>query len=129
MSRPRPTGALVALAALVLALAGCDSERRAISRDDLPDVPQEPTVVVELDDDGFDVDELEITTEDLVEFVNTGDDDHGVRTGDFRIDTGLLLPGESTFVVFDEEDRYDVVDVADDGHTLTVSATEPVPDD
>ena len=117
----------IALAAIacVVALAGCDSERRAISRDDLPEVPSEPTETVELGDDGFGVEQLEVTTQDLVEFVNTGDEDHGIRTSSSSIDTGLLFPGESTLVMFDQPDRYELFDVADDAHTMTVLATEP----
>ena len=111
--------------AVVLALAGCSSDRRAISREDLPEVPTEPSVVVELGDDGFGVDELDVRTDETVRFVNTGDDDHGVRTSTSSIDTGLLLPGESTVVMFDEADRYRLLDVADDSQTMTVVATEP----
>ena len=115
----------VAGAVLALLLAGCDSDRTAISRDDLPDVPREPAAVVDLGDRGFDPVEIAVSTDDVVEFVNTGDDDHGVRTGDSAIDTGLLLPGESTFVVFDEEAEYRLFDVADDSSTMTVVATAP----
>ena len=125
MSGRRLTVLAVVAAALV---AGCDEDRRAISRDDLPDVPAEPTETVELGDDGFTPDELVITTEDLVEFRNVGDDDHGVRTDDFRIDTGLIFPGESTLVIFDEAGRYEVIDVADEDATMTVVA-EPAPTD
>jgi plastocyanin len=120
--------ALALLVALAAVLTGCDADRRAISRDDLPDVPAEPTESVELDEDGFGTEELEITTEDLVEFRNAGNDDHGVRTDDHRIDTGLLLPGESTYVVFDEPGRYEVLDVADDDATMVVIARAPPPE-
>jgi len=115
---------LLVLAAVVT--AGCDSDRRAISRDDLPDVPAEPDHVVVLDDDGFDVDELVVTTDELVEFQIEGDDDHGIRA-DTRIDTGLLFPGESTFVIFDEAGTYEVVDSTDDQQVLAVEslATSP----
>ena len=116
------------VAALLVAtalLAACDDERRAISRDDLPVVPEEPTESVDLDDDGFATAELEVTTDDLVEFRNTGDDDHGIRTEDSRIDTGLLLPGESTLVMFDEVGRYELRDVADDDATMTVIVRLP----
>jgi plastocyanin len=117
---------LVAAAVVAVTLTGgCDSDRRAISRDDLPDVSDEPTVEVDIADTGFEPDAIEITTEDLVAFENTGDEDHGIRTEDFRIDTGLLFPGESTFVIFDEPGSYTVVDVADDDHTMTVVATAP----
>ena len=116
------------LVPVVLVAAGCDEDRRAISRDDLPAVPSEPTHVVELGDDGFDTDELVITTEDLVEFRNVGDDDHGVRTDGHRIDTGLLFPGESTEVIFDEVGRYEVVDVADEDATMVVVAEAPPAD-
>lgn len=114
--------ALAAVAVATIVLGACDDERRAISRDDLPDVPDRPTHVVELGDDGFDVEELVVGTDDLVEFRNVGDGDHGIRTDDFRIDTGLLLPEESTEVIFDEPGRYEVVDVADDTATMTVIA-------
>lgn len=120
----RIVAAVATMAFVTVSVGACDSDRRAISRDDLPDVPREPTAYVAMTDDGFEPDELDITTGDLVEFENTGDEDHGVRTEDFRIDTGLLFPDESTFVIFDEPGRYEVVDVADDDHTMTVVATE-----
>jgi plastocyanin len=108
--------ALVAVAvAVALAGGACDSERRAISR--------EPGHVFELGDDGFDASELEVTTEDLVEFRITGEDDHGIRA-DTRIDTGLLLPGESTFVIFSEAGTYEVVDITDDDQVLVVESVE-----
>ena len=117
----------LAPAVLVVALAlgggACDSDRRAISRDDLPDVPSEPDHVVELGDDGFSVDELDVTTDELVEFRITGEDDHGIRA-DTRIDTGLLFPGESTFVIFSEPGPYEVVDVTDEDQVLEVTAVE-----
>ena len=116
-------GAVVAAAVLVVAAAGCDSDRRAISRDDLPDVPSEPDHVVELGDEGFDIDELEVTTDELVEFRITGEDDHGIRA-DTRIDTGLLFPGESTFVIFSEPGDYEVVDVTDEDQVLQVTSVE-----
>ena len=117
----------IALAACVVALAACDSDRRAISRDDLPDVPSEPDHVVELGDAGFVIDELEVTTDELVEFRITGQADHGIRA-DTRIDTGLLFPGESTFVIFSEPGPYAVVDVADEDQVLEVES-RPAPDD
>lgn len=117
-----------ALAAVVTSAAllgsACDSDRRAISREDLPDVPSEPDHVVELDDDGFGTDELEVLSTDLVEFRIGGEDDHGIRA-DTRIDTGLLFPGESTFVIFDEPGTYEVVDITDEDEVLVV---ESLPD-
>ncbi len=112
---------LIALGGL---LSGCDSDRRAISRADLPDVPAEPTYVVQLGDDGFDVDQLSVQTDDLVRFEITGQDDHGIRA-DTRIDTGLLYPGEWTDVIFDEPGTYEVVDVTDEDQVLVVESTAP----
>ena len=121
--------ALLGLAALLFLIAGCDSERRAISRDDLPDVSTTPAVVVHLGDDGFDRDHIDVTTADLVQFVNTGTGEHGVRTADSGIDTGPLQPGESTVVLFDAAATYELTDVNDAGHSMTVvaaaSATHP----
>lgn len=121
--RPRVLLAMVLAASAIVGVA-CDSDRRAISRDDLPDVPSEPDHVVVLDDDGFDTDELEVLASDLVEFRIEGEDDHGIRA-DTRIDTGLLFPGESTFVIFDQPGTYEVVDVTDEDQVLQV---ESVPD-
>lgn len=118
-----PRRALAVALALAVLAGACDSDRRAISRDDLPDVPAEPDHVVELGDGGFDVEELEVTTAELVEFRITGADDHGIRA-DTRIDTGLLFPGESTFVIFSEAGEYEVVDVTDDDQVLQVTAVE-----
>ena len=120
--RARALAAVVA--AGVLLLGACDDERRAISRDDLPDVPDEPTHLVEMTDDGFEPDELTVTTEDLVEFRNVGDEEHGIRTQESIIDTGVLLPGESTEVIFDRPDRYEITDVGDEDHTMVVIADE-----
>lgn len=118
----RPLVVLVVIGAVLL--AGCDSDRRAISRDDLPEVPEAPDHVVELDDRGFDTAELAVRTDELVEFRIGGDDEHGIRSGT-RIDTGLLQPGESTFVIFDEPGTYEVVDLADDDHVVVVESVEP----
>ncbi len=122
---------LVLALATMVTLAGCDSDRRAISRDDLPDVPRTAAVVVEMGDDGFTVDEItvdevEVGTEELVEFVNVGEEDHGIRTEESTIDTGLIFPGESTFVIFDTEGSYELFDVADSEVTMTVTAVEAV---
>lgn len=119
--RGRAAAGAVLVVAVALLGGACDSDRRAISRDDLPDVPSVPDHVVELGDDGFDVDELEVTVDELVEFRITGDDDHGIRA-DTRIDTGLLLPGESTFVIFSEAGPYEVVDITDEDHVLLVAS-------
>lgn len=119
----------VAMAALALSLgavaAGCDSDRRAVSRDDLPDVPAEADHVVVLDSSGFDPDELEVGTDELVEFRIEGDEPRGIRTDEHEIDTGMLFPGETTSVIFDEEARHVVTDLADDGHTMVVEARSP----
>ena len=124
MRPPLRRAAAIAVAAAALLGTACDSERRAISRDDLPDVPAEPDHMVELGDDGFDADELEVLDSDLVEFRIVGEDDHGIRA-DTRIDTGLLFPGESTFVIFDQPGTYEVVDITDEDQVLQV---ESVPD-
>lgn len=120
----RATRSLLLAVVAGAVLAGCDTDRRAISRDDLPDVPGTPDHVVDLGDHGFDVDELDVTTTELVEFRIVGEDDHGVRAGT-RIDTGLLFPGESTFVVFDEPGSYEVVDVTDEDQVLVVESVAP----
>lgn len=127
MRRARRSSLAVVVAVAALLGSACDSERRAISRDDLPDVPSEPDHVVELGDDGFDADELEVLNSDLVEFRIVGEDDHGIRA-DTRIDTGLLFPGESTFVIFDEPGDYEVVDVTDEDQVLQVTSL-PDPDE
>ena len=111
--------------AVTLALAACDSDRRAISRDDLPDVPAEATVSVEIDGDGFSEDTLEVTTADLVEFRNVDDEDHGFRTEDHAIDTGPIFPDEYTQIIFDTPGRYTMFDTEDDTTTMDVVVTEP----
>ena len=130
-ARPSVRGRLAVAGAALLVLgllgAGCDSDRRAISRDDLPAIPDEPTHVVVLDDDGFDTGALEVSTRDLVRIEVAGDAERGVRA-DTRIDTGLLLPGEWTEIVFDEPGTYDLTDLADDAHVLVVTATAPTVD-
>lgn len=121
---------LLAAALVVgLGLGACDSDRRAISRDDLPEVPAEATVSVELGTDGFSEEMLEITTSDLVEFQNVDDANHGVRTEDYAIDTGPLFPDESTFIIFNTAGRYTVFDTEDDAVSMEVVVTAGVPAD
>lgn len=122
--RPNIRRAVVfAVAGAALLSGACDSDRRAISREDLPDVPSEPDHVVVLGDDGFDTETLEVLNSDLVEFRIVGEDDHGIRA-DTRIDTGLLFPGESTFVIFDQPGDYEVVDVTDEDQVLQVESVQ-----
>ena len=90
-------------------------------------MPSQPDHVVDLDDDGFDTEELQVLQTDLVEFRISGDDEHGIRA-DTRIDTGLLFPGESTFVIFDQPGTYEVVDVTDEDQVLQVESL-PDPDE
>lgn len=117
---------LVALTVVVASVvAACDSDRRAISRDDLPDVPAAATVEVEIGADGFDQMELEVTTADLVRFRNVDDENHGVRTEDYAVDTGPLFPDESTNVIFDTPGRYEVFDTEDGDATMTVLVRAP----
>ncbi len=108
-----------------LIVGSCASDRRAISRDDLPAVPADATVQVELGADGFDQAELEVTTADLVEFRNVDEENHGVRTDDFAIDNGPLFPDEFTLVIFDTPGTYTVVDTEDSDATMTVVVTPP----
>lgn len=126
MRLPARAALAAVVTAVVLFSSACDSDRRAISREDLPDVPSEPDHVVDLDDSGFDTDELQVLETDLVEFRIGGRDDHGIRA-DTRIDTGLLFPGESTFVIFDEPGTYEVVDITDEDQVLVVESL-PDPD-
>lgn len=118
---------LLAATLLAFALAGCDSDRRAISRDDLPDVPDVPDHVVVIDDDGIDIDELDVLTSDLVEFRIQGDADRSVRArldDELLIDTGLLFPGETTIVVFDRVGTWTVDDGSDASDELVVTSTQ-----
>ncbi len=116
MRRIRVTATVVAAA---FVLAGCDSDRRAISRDDLPAVPDEPQHVVEIDATGFDPDTLDVRTDELVELQNVGRDEIRVHAG-ARLDTGALLPGETTIVVFDDPGIYELeLDDADDRLVVT----------
>lgn len=114
----RRVRALAALAVIAVTVGACDSDRRAISRDDLPQLRDDAAVVV-LDDDGFDLDELDVSTVDVVTFRIEGSTPRGIRAGT-TIDTGLLPPGSETDVVFDDPADYRVVDVADDDHELLV---------
>lgn len=123
MSCRRPRSVLAAMTAMMLALAACDADRRAISRDDLPAVPDEPTATVRLGDDGFDPDVLEVSTDDLIAFEISGDR-HGVRTEDHAIDTGPLFDGETTLVMLPEVGEYVLVDTEDDGVSMVVTVTD-----
>lgn len=114
--------AVVAVPAAVL-VAACDDERRAISRHDLPEVPDGPTVVVSLSDDGFEPDAVTVTVDDLIAFDISGGD-HGVRTDDDRVNTGPLLDGERTLVMLPESGDYEILDTEDASHTMSVTVTD-----
>lgn len=118
----RPSLFLVIVAVVAVLLGACDDERRTISRDDLPPVPDQATIVVQLSDDGFEPDSLTATVDDLIAFEITGR--HGVRTQDHRIDTGTLLDGETTLVMLPEAGDYELVDTEDPSSTMTVTITE-----
>lgn len=114
---------LTVVVVALLALAGCDEDRRAISRDDLPDVPEEPTFTVELSDNGFEPEELSVTTLDLIEF-QISDGTHGIRTEDHSIDTGPLFDEETTLIMLTEPGEVELFDTEDDGRSMTVTVTD-----
>lgn len=143
--RAQTAGAVLAVAGL--AITSCDTERRAIDRSDLPDVPDEAAAEVTYDvgDESFIVEQsvdgvgttiddvdLAVSTDDLVlvrvvegaarltvDFEADLDDD-GFDTD---LDLGELLPGETTLVTFDVAGVHEVR-VGSDGPRLVVVSFE-----
>lgn len=120
---PGRRAALAAATLAVLATSACESDRRAIGRDDLPAVPARPDIEIIVDDEGFSRSVLDVGTDTLVRFVVT-EGEHRLRS-DTGIDTGVIRPGESTDVVFDEPGVHRV-SAGGDGSELVVTAADEV---
>lgn len=122
LARRRGLGAGTVLVVLALATAGCDDDRRAISRDDLADVDTEPERTLVVDDDGFRPAAIEVEVGTLLAVTNEGGDVHDVRSEPF--DTGQLEPGDVTYVVVSEIGRFTVTDRRNPEATATLTVTD-----
>jgi plastocyanin len=87
-------------ASLVLALSGCVAPSAGTpSSSDLAGFGVEPTVTIEVDENGFEPASVDLAANSTVSVTNTGDNRHGVlqmdTLPDRRIETGDLVPGET----------------------------------
>jgi plastocyanin len=120
----------VAVAVLCwLALASCvEPSSGAPSSDDLAQFGVESTVVVDLDEDGFDPSSLELAANSTITVINVGATSHGARQvdtqADRRIDSGDLLPGESVAIHLADPGAVELIDHVS-GETLTLEVGPP----
>jgi len=86
------------------------------------------TVYVEVGDNYFDPDEIEIDPGQPLEFENVGDVDHTVTIEEADIDE-YLEPGDSVIVVIEEEGVYDLECTIHAGQDGTIAVGEELPED
>ena len=133
-SPPRRAAAPVAalLVAALLALGGCGE--REDTEPGIPTMDTTPHAVLVVDDDGLrwvagdatiddlTLDPVQLPSGTLLLVRNDGEDPHRLRAGK-RFDTGVLEPGETTLVLFDEEPTepkdLTVIDVDDPDRTTS----------
>jgi hypothetical protein len=112
------------LAALLLAIAlvggACDSGRRSPGPELLDEVDVEPELTVEIDDAGFEPTTLSIEEGEAFEVRNTGEESHGFLIDDPYVDTGLLLPGESSVIVLTTPGAVEATDSENPDAMLTI---------
>ena len=89
----------------------------------------EPTsdLYVEVGDNYFDPDDIEVEPGDEIEFENIGDVDHTVTIEDTEYDE-VISPGESVFVTIEEEGVYDLDCTFHPGMDGTITVGEPGPE-
>jgi plastocyanin len=102
---------LTALSGTALSVTACGEPRedRIPGPDLLDEVETEIVATVDIDDDGFAVEHLEVEPGQAIQLVNTSNEAVRVRgstDGDILYDTGGLRPDESTLVVLEEPGRY-----------------------
>jgi plastocyanin len=117
---PRLAGILMATALLG---AACDSGRRDPGPDLLDEVDVQPAVTIEVSDDGFDPATLSVEVGEAFEVVNNGDDPHSFVIDDPVVDTGPLLPGESSVIVLTTSGTVQARDAEHPEATLDIEVT------
>ncbi len=111
MGRP-----LLALAALVALMSGCSSDDRVADRPEGVEFDIDAELVV--DDDGFAPERLEVTEGDTVELRNEGEDVHRLTSD--SIDSGLMQPGDTVTLRFDEPGTVEYHDTEAPEHEGTI---------
>jgi plastocyanin len=120
----------VAVAVLCsLAMSSCvEPSSGTPSSDDLARFGVESTVVVDLDEEGFEPSSLELSANTTITVTNVGDTSHGARQvdtqADRRIDSGDLLPGESVAIHVADPGAMELIDRVS-GKTLTLEVGPP----
>jgi plastocyanin len=120
-------------AGLALVLTGCvEPSAGTPSSADLADFGVQSQVAVDLDEDGFSPDSLDLGANSTVSVTNTGDDSHGVlqvdTAPDRRVETGDLLPGETVDIHLIDPGAVELVDPRT-GATLTLDVRPAAPID
>lgn len=114
----RRLGVLVGSVAL---LAACvDPKPSSPTAEDLRDIDLSPDHTVTVDEDGFHPASLEITSGEVVLFVNEGTERHSF-TAEERFDTGRMEPGDETTVVLTDPGEIPYRDLEDPAHEATLT--------
>lgn len=109
--RTRAGGVACSLLVAAVSVSACGEPRedRIPGPDLLDEVETVVRATVDIDDDGFAVEQLEVEPGQAIELVNTTGESvrvHGSTDGDIVYDTGGLFPDESTLIVLEEPGRY-----------------------
>lgn len=113
---------LVLLVGSVALLAACvDPKPSSPTAEDLRDIDLSPDHTITVDEDGFHPASLEITSGEVVLFVNEGEERHSF-TAEERFDTGRMEPGDETTVVLTDPGEIPYRDLEDPSQegTLTI---------
>lgn len=120
---------LAFLAGSVALLAACvDPKPSSPTAEDLRDIDLSPDHTVTVDEDGFHPASLEITSGEVVLFVNEGTERHSF-TAEERFDTGRLEPGDDVTVVLTEPGEIPYRDLEDPDHAATLTILPGPTDD
>jgi plastocyanin len=117
---------LLGLVGSVALLAACvDPKPSSPTAEDLRDIDLSPDHTITVDEDGFHPASLEITSGEVVLFVNEGEQRHSF-TAEERFDTGRMEPGDETTVVLTDPGEIPYRDLEDPSHegTLTITPAE-----
>jgi plastocyanin len=119
---------VAAASAVVLLVMGCSEERRSPTAADLQGGDASPDHVIRVDADGFDPANLTVTSGDIIEVVNDGDEVHSLSAGT-RVETGAMEPGESLTLVLSDPGEIEYTDRAGDtgnaGRIVVAAGPEP----
>ena len=114
-------GRVALLVGSVALLAACvDPKPSSPTADDLRDIDLSPDHTVTVDEDGFHPASLEITSGEVVLFVNEGTERHSF-TAEEHFDTGHMEPGDETTVVLTDPGEIPYRDLEDPAHEATLT--------